>query len=306
MTAMISKYTYKGLIWIDLESPTSDELAHVMEEYAIPESVEKEVAQVSDYSKVELYPKCIYLILHFPQKSHKKDANQEQEIDFIVGEKFMITVHYEFSHSLSEFSKKFEDGKTFEQKTDLDHIGILVYNLIKTLYSHSRRDLGVVSKMIKETEHEIFRGNGNKVATDLSNANHLLLDFRLALGFHRDVLESLENTTKQFFGDKFIYYFSAIFSEYKKTQAILENYKETLDNLRETNDSLLANKTNETIKILTIITFLISPVTVISSLFMMNTDFVLIKNPREFYIILAAMIISSILIFIYFKKRKWL
>lgn len=301
---MISKYTYKGLTWVDIESPTKDELSHVSEEYSIPMSVGKEIGRASDYSKVELHEKCIYLILHFPQNNHKKDNNQEQEIDFIVGEKFLITVHYEYSHSLSEFSKTFEDGKTFEQKTDLDHIGILVYNLIKTLYSNSRHDLGVISRMIKETEHQIFKGNGDKVVTDLSNANHLLIDFRLALGFHQDVLESFENTTKQFFGDKSTYYFSAIISEYKKTKAILENYKETLDNLRDTNDSLLANKTNETIKILTIITFLISPITVISSIFMMNTDFVLTMN--EFYVVLFAMFVTSFITFIYFKLRKWI
>lgn len=298
---MISKYTYKGLTWVDLESPSAEELNHVSEEYAIPETVSKEIGQTRDYSKVELHEKCIYLILRFP---HKKESTQEQEIDFIVGDKFMITVHYEPSNSLSEFSKIFEDGKTFEQKTNLDHIGILVYNLIKTLYAHSRDNLSIITRMIKETEHQIFKGNGDKVVADLSNANHLLIDFRLALGFHQDVLESFENSTKQFFGDKFAYYFSGILSEYKKTKAILENYKETLDNLRETNDSLLANKTNETIKVLTIITFLISPVTVISSLFMMNTDFILTKN--EFYIVLVAMFITSLLTYIYFKIKKWI
>lgn len=298
---MISKYTYKGLTWVDLESPSQDELDHISDEYAIPETVAKEIGQTSDYSKVELYEKCIYLILHFP---HRKESSQEQEIDFIVGEKYMITVHYEQSNSLIEFSKKFEDGKTFEQKTNLDHIGILVYNLIKTLYSHSRDNLGIITKLIKETEHQIFKGNGDKVATDLSNANHLLIDFRLALGFHQDVLESFENSTKQFFGDKFAYYFSAILSEYKKTKAILENYKDTLDNLRETNDSLLANKTNETIKILTIITFVVSPVTVISSFFMMNTEFILTKT--EFYVVVVTMFITSLITFIYFKVRKWI
>lgn len=301
---MISKYTYKGLTWVDLESPTQDELTHVITEYGIPNSVGKDVGQESDYSKVELHKKCIYLILRFPQKNHKKDNDQEQEIDFIVGEKFMITVHYEFSHPVNEFSKTFTEGRTLEQKTDLDHIGILVYHLIRTLYAHSRHDLGAISKLIKDMEHQIFKGDGDKVVADLSNANHLLIDFRLAFGFHEDVLESFGNTTKQFFDDKFTYYFSAIFSEYKKTKAILENYKETLDNLRETNDSLLANKTNETIKILTIITFLISPVTVISSLFMMNTEFILSK--AEFYIVLAAMFVTSLITFIYFKLKKWI
>ena len=86
----------------------------------------------------------------------------------------------------------------------------------------------------------------------------------------------------------------------------MDSHKEIITDLRETNDSLLANKTNETMKILTIITFMISPVTVISSIFMMNTDFILIQGVSEFYIVLGAMLLTSIITFIFFKMKKWL
>ena len=301
---MISKYTYKGLTWVDLESPTEEELVHVMEEFSIPVLVGEEMHTRSFQSKIDLYPTFIYLILHFPQMSHKDGKGTEQEIDFIVGNKFIITTHYEFIDSLHEVSKTFEVDAILEKRMDIDHAGFLFFHLIKTLYVHSRYQLNDVNLLLRDIEKKIFEGTESTMVATISNINRTLLDFRQALRFHKEVLSSFEMAAKQFFGEKFGYYLSAIISEYNKTQAILDSHKEILDDLRDTNDSLLASKTSETMKVLTIITFITMPIMVISSVFMMNTDFTL--TIPEFYIVLACMIAASLLTFIYFKFKKWL
>ncbi|MEI6660312.1 MAG: CorA family divalent cation transporter [bacterium] len=303
---MISKYTYKGLTWVDLESPTEDELAHIMEQYSVPTIVGEEMHSKSIQSKVELHPHFIYLILYFPHISHKSNRSVEQEIDFIIGNDFIITTHYEFIDALHDFSKTFEVDTILDRGVEADHAGFLFFHLIKALYNHSRYQLNSVNTLLKNTEKKIFEGTEGSMVIMISNINRTLLDFRQALRFHREVLASFELSAKKFFGEKFGYYISAIVSEYNKTQTILDSHKEILDDLRDTNDSLLANKTNETIRLLTIITFLISPVSVISSLFMMNTDFVVIRTPMGLYMIFGAMLGISVLTFIYFKYKKWL
>lgn len=304
---MISKYTYKGLTWIDLESPTDDELKHVMETYSIPTIVGEEMHGKSIQSKVELHPNFIYLILYFPHVSHNNNNRSvEQEMDFIIGNDFIITTHYEFIDSIHEFSKNFEVDAILDKNVDIDHAGFLFFHLIKTLYTHSRYQLNNINIILKSTEKKIFEGTEGSMVVIISNINRTLLDFRQALRFHKDVLSSFELSAKKFFGDKFSYYISAIISEYNKTQTVLDSHKEILDDLRDTNDSLLANKTNETMRLLTIITFLISPVSVISSVFMMNTDVVILKTPYEFYLVLGAMLLTSVVTFIYFKIKKWL
>lgn len=301
---MISKYTYKGLTWIDLESPTEEELVHIMEEYKIPVLVGEEMHAKSLQSKVDLYPNFIYLILHFPQISHKGGHSIEQEIDFIVGNHFIITTHYEFIDSLHEFAKTFEIDAILEKRMDIDHAGFLFFHLIKTLYINSRYQLNDINLLLKDTERKIFEGTEVEMVVMISNINRTLLDFRQALRFHKEVLNSFELAAKQFYGEKFGYYLSAIISEYNKTQAVLDSHKEILDDLRDTNDSLLANKTGETMRILTIVTFLTTPITVISSVFMMNTDFTLTIN--DFWIVIGSIISTSLIIFIYFKVKRWL
>lgn len=303
---MISKYTYKGLTWVDLESPTEDELGHIMEGYAIPPTVGEEMKNLSLQSKVDLYPNFIYLILHFPEISHEGSRSIEKEIDFIVGKEFIITIHYEPIDSLHEFSKTFEVDAILEKHMDVDHAGFLFFHLIKSLYVHSRMQLNSVNLLLKDVEREIFEGTEGKMVATISNINRTLLDFRQAIRFHKEVLGSFELSAKHFFGDKFGYYISAIISEYNKTQSTLDSHKEILDDLRDTNDSLLANKTKETMKILTVITFLISPVTIISDIFVINSKFLQSNDARLYLLVLVLMMATSLITFIYIKSKKWL
>jgi len=303
---MISKYTYKGLTWIDLESPTESELAHIMEGYSIPPTVGEEMKNLSLQSKVDLYPNFIYLILHFPEISHEGNRSVEKEIDFIVSNDFIITIHYEPIDSLHEFSKTFEVDAILEKRMDVDHAGFLFFHLIKSLYVHSRFQLNNINILLKDVERKIFEGTEGKMVATISNINRTLLDFRQAIRFHKEVLGSFELAAKHFFGDKFGYYISAIISEYNKTQSTLDSHKEILDDLRDTNDSLLANKTTDTIKILTIITFLISPITVISNIFVINSRFLQSDDSRLYFLVLVLMLATSLLTFIYIKGKKWI
>ncbi len=303
---MISKYTYKSLAWIDLENPTDKELTHVIEEYKVPVIVGEEMKARSLHSKVDVYPNFIYVILHFPKMSSDQNSAFEQEVDFILSKDFIITTHYEHVDALHEFSKDFEVEAVLEKRMDIDHAGFLFYHLIKTLYQNSRKQLHLVNNLLKDIEKKIFEGKEGEMVVRISNINRTLLDFRQALRFHKEVLDSFEIAAKQFFGEKFNYYISSITGEYNKTQKILDEHKEILDDLHQTNNSLLANKTNETIKILTIVTFIISPVTVISSLFMMNTEFPLLHTMNEFYLVILSMLIVIFIIYLYIRRKKWL
>ncbi len=303
---MISKYTYKGLTWVDLESPTEEELIHIMEEYSIPMLVTEELHNKGSKSRVDLYPNFIYIVLHFPRISHKRNHGVEQEIDFIIGDKFIITTHYEFIESIHEFSKTFEVDAILEKHTNIDHAGFLFFNLIKTLYTHSQYELNDMNSMLRDTEKKIFEGQESKMVITISNINRTLIDFRQALRFHKESLNSFELAGKKFFGENFGYYLSAIISEYNKTQDILDSHKEILDDLRDTNDSLLASKSTETIKVLTIVTFLISPVVVISNIFVINSSFLELDTPDDYYLVLILMFVTSLMAYIYVKRKKWL
>ena len=80
---MISRYKYHDLTWVDVESPTHEDIRQIMDEFDVHPIVADELLGPSLRPRVDSYPNFIYLILHFPSISHKHNGGCEQEIDFI-------------------------------------------------------------------------------------------------------------------------------------------------------------------------------------------------------------------------------
>lgn len=303
---MISKYTYKKLVWIDLESPTMEEVRSVCEEYEVPMLVGEEMLQKTYRSKADKYDNLIYLILHFPHMDGEKDKSDEKEIDFVIGHNFMITTRYEGIDPVHDFSKLFATGSVLDRGLMSHHAGFLFYLMARELYHHSMRQLEELNPIFKKIELGIYQDDEAKMVKYISDVNRKLLDFKQALRFHGDILKSFETEAKSFFGESFNFYSSSIVGEYNKVQSILEGHKDILHELRETNDSLLTQKTNDAIKTLTIMSFIMLPLTLISGIFGMNADFVFIHSIHDFFLVVAAMTLTGIAMFVYFKSKKWL
>jgi magnesium transporter len=303
---MVSKHSYKKLTWIDLESPTRDEVLSLSEEYQIPELVREEILKPTLRSKVDRYDNLIFLIMHFPVLAGGKSTHCiDQEIDFIIGRDFIITTHYEIIKPLREFTNLFEKNSVLDKRGLASHAGYLFYFMIKDLYAHSELELEHVNESIREIEKHIFSGKEVEMVAQISNVNRTLIDFKQAIRFHKEILSSFETAAREFFGENFGYYLSAMNGEYNKVQSILDGHREILSDLHSTNDSLLTTKTNDTIKKLTIMTFIILPLTLIASIFGMNMSFVFIHKVKDFYVVVLAMLVIASAMFVYFKGKKW-
>ncbi len=305
---MISRYTYKDLIWIDVQSPTTEEVRIIMDEFSIHPLAADELLTPTLRPKVDLYPNFIYLILHFPAISHKHDGGHDQEIDFIVGKNFLITTHYDLIDPLHEFSKVFEVNSILEKSNIGDHAGFILYYIMKELYKTLDKELDHVKGDFKDIESKIFSGKERDMVNSISLLNRDLLNFKQTIRPHKEVLESFELAGTKFFGQDFSHYLRTITGEFYKVSAILDGHRETLLELRDTNDSLLTTKTNEIMKTLTVTAFIILPLTFIGQLFGISTNNLpLVNEPNGFWIILGIMGVVGVCLYSYFKfVKKWM
>lgn len=303
--SMIQKYTYKRLTWIDLESPTSDEVAKVMSDYKLHPLVAEELLQKSLKPKVDFYNDYIYLILHIPVRT--KDAVKDQEVDFIIGKEFIITTKYDTVEPLHNFSKMFEVNSILDKSGIGDHAGFIFYHMIKRLYKNMSHELDSLRSQLIGAEKKIFSGEEKEMVQVLSNLSRELIDFKQSTRMHHPVLEDFATVSRGFFGESFEYYTEDIQSEFTKVHDMIMSNKELVTDLRETNDSLLSTKQNEAIKTLTMLAFATFPLTLIASIFALDTTHKpIVGSTYDFEIILGIMVAVLIGIFSYFKYKKWL
>jgi len=305
---MIARYQHKELTWIDVESPSSEEIKHLMEEYRLPELVAEEMVNATLRSKVDLYDDFMYVILHFPILHTQAGGAGEQEIDFVIGKDFVITIRYEPVEPLKNFAARFETMKHIGKDGAHVHGGLLFMKMTKELYTRSLHELDDIMNTIKQIENSIFQNQEVGMVRKILWTSRKLLDFKQALRFHRDILRSYETASKKFFGDEYEFFAGIIIAEYNKVNSLLEGLRDTLAELQRTNDSLLSTKSNDIMRALTIITFALTPFTLITGIFAMSMDtsVIFIKTQADFFFVIGGTLFIALGMFLFFRHKHWI
>jgi magnesium transporter len=302
---MISTYKHNKVTWIDLENPTNDEVRKLVEKYSIDPMVGNELLSPSAKPHINFHDTYIYLILHFPT-NNSTDGSIE-EVDFVIGKDFIITTRYSVVDAILQFSKIFEVNSILERSTVGEHSGHIFFHMITNLYRNLLDQLEHVKDLIDNVEEKVFAGEEARMVADISKLNRRLLNFKAAISLHYEILRTFEALGSKLFDSKFDNSLRLITSEYVKVQNSLEGTREYLMEIRRTNDSLLTTKQNEIMKNLTVMAFIILPLTLITGLFGMNTTFTpIVSSPNGFWFIIAVMLFVSLIITIFFKWKKWM
>lgn len=302
---MISTYKHNKVTWIDLENPTNDEVRKLVEKYSIDPMVGNELLSPSAKPHINFHDTYIYLILHFPT-NNSTDGSIE-EVDFVIGKDFIITTRYSVVDAILQFSKIFEVNSILERSAVGEHSGHIFFHMITNLYRNLLDQLEHVKDLIDNVEEKVFAGEEARMVADISKLNRRLLNFKAAISLHYEILRTFEALGSKLFDSKFDNSLRLITSEYVKVQNSLEGTREYLMEIRRTNDSLLTTKQNEIMKNLTVMAFIILPLTLITGLFGMNTTFTpIVASPNGFWFIIAVMLFVSLIITIFFKWKKWM
>lgn len=303
---MITKHTGKGLIWIDLESPSQEEIRSIAEDYRINPLVVRELSAPSQRPQVDLYEHFIYLILHFPTL-RRGVLGQDHEIDFVIGKKFLITVRYGTNETLHYVAKIFDANATLEKDDFGAHAGFIFFFLLGKMYASLIHELSAVHESLRAIEERMYSGKERDMVVSLSRVSRDLLSFKRSLSMHRDVLQSFEVAGKKLFGEKFGFHLRTLLGDYFRVEHAVLNNTAFLSELRETNNALLSTKQNEIMKTLTILAFIALPATTVLSLFQIDTvSRPLIGRPFDFWILAFMLVCIVFGLYRWFKYKGWL
>jgi len=303
---MLKKQNYKTITWIDSENPTKDEVRGLMDELELGPEVAQDILLPTYKDKISLFKNHIYLILHFPAFKHTHNKSHRQEIDFVLGKKFIITNYYESIDAMEKYAKIFEVNSILEKnETDIGP-GELFISMMRTIYQSLADELDSINYLLRDVEKNIFNGKEKEMVFELSRIGREIVNFNHIIAPHGNILEKLKELGEKFLSKNFALELDETINDYYKISRTLENIIEILHELRETNNSLLSTKQNEIMKVLTIMAFVTFPLTLISSIFGMNTKYLpIIGITGDFWIVMGIMIIIAASFFIYFKSKKW-
>jgi magnesium transporter len=302
---MIERYQNKHVAWVDLESPSPEEIRATMEEYNIPPQLLGDLSGPVPRSEAAAAEHAIKITIDFPVVK-KKAIESSHEIKFIISKKTLVTVRYEDVSALHRFSKEFEVLSTLDREMKETSGGLLFVALMRSLYDGLASKLDYIDSRMDYIEEQMFDEREREMVVEISKASQTLITFKQILFSHKEVLDVARPMFLQLFGKSFEPYLVELFHHYQYLARRTSSLSASLQELRDTNDSLLSTKQNETMKVLTIMAFVTFPLTLISSVFGMNTaSMPIVGNPFDFWIISGIMCATGLLFFAYFKYKRW-
>lgn len=294
----------KKTTWIDIEKPSKSDVEYLRQNFKFHTIVLDELMPDTIRTKVDSYDDYFYVVLHFPSFNKEKRMVHSQELDIIITKNHIITSHKEAIIPLKAIFDKCNIYQEEKEKYLLDGPAKILYSILEDLLSTCFAQLDHISENIDKSERAIFSDMEKQMIKEISVIKRNILDFRRAIKPQKQILESLHLAINKLFGNELSPFYNDLLGHHLRIWNTLDNYKELAESLETTNITLFSSKLNETIKILTIFTALLLPISIIVGIFGMNVAVPFQNNPQGFLIILGILIIMASIIYLFFKKRR--
>lgn len=305
---MIFRHKYRGGVWIDLEQPTADEIRDIADELQISKRIEKEIIAPTPAPLAAIDANAALLVLHFPAHGSEDGETSNQEIDFIVGNRFIVTVRYEIVAPVYHLKKLLETQELIAGRDSVT-TDILLEVLFAHLYTSVRNHTNHIASRLERIEKDMFDGRERTTVRSISNMNREFLHLQAALANQEGPLERFLKALceRGSFGMAFAERTSRILAERTQVARLVETHRAVGAELRETNSALLESRQNEIMKTLTTITVIVFPLELIAVIFAMHLPGTpLVDNPNGFLIVISSMLLLAALMTFFFVKKRWI
>lgn len=292
--------------WFDIREPNADDILKIQKKFNLHPLIVEEFSTPTLRPKAAEYDNALFLTIHVPLFDVNLKKTYPGELDIVITEDALITAHDEDIWQLTEFFAELKNDRKKRAEYMENSPATLLRFLIELLLESCFPKLDHISRNLDHIETEIFAGNEKEMVLEISIVKRDILNFRRTLKPQRSVLESLIQRDYKLIGHDLRPYFQDLIGTNIRVWNSLESAKETIESLEDTNNSLLSNKLDMTMKVLTIFSAVMLPMTVYSNILAMSADIPFGKSPHAFAIHTSAMFLIAIITFVIFKVKKWI
>src|SRR4051794_11181252 len=295
-----------GLRWINIERPRSADQAWLEERFEFHPLDYEDVFSRNQRPKVDEYDDYLFIVLHFPRFDKRLGPLTAPGLDVFIGPDYVITLPNE---PLQPVEYLFERCRTNEEEREKHFSkgsGYLLYRIIDSCVDASFPMLRKIGNKLERVEEDIFEGRSEEIVRDISNVKQEIINFRKIVRPQRATFRDLERTKTRYIPDDLDIYFDDINDASERIWDMLENYKEVVEALESTNESVLAHRGNQTFRVLTAFSVILLPLTLIASVWGMNVRVPGEESTVAFWTIIVAMVMLLSGLLYYFRRRGFL
>lgn len=295
-----------GLRWIHIESPRTADRDWLEEHFDFHPLDYEDVYSRNQRPKLDQYDDYVFIVLHFPMFEKESGRILTAELDLFLGPDYLITLPNIPLPPLAAMFDRYREKEDLRADVFSKGSGYLLYKIVDTGVDASFPMLRKMAVKLERLEDDIFEGRSSEIVRDISEAKQEIINFRKIVRPQRAVLRDLERTKQRYLQEELEIYFDDISDAAERIWDTLENYKEVIEGLESTNESVLSHRLNDSFRVLTAASVVLLPLTLIASIFGMNVQFPGEGETVTFFLILALMAGLLLALVVLFRRRGWL
>ncbi len=302
----LDELSHNSLTWVHLDALDAQAAARLAERFGWHELDLEDVLSKRQRPKIDDYPEYLFAVLHFPWYDKTIQRLNAGELDLFLGPDYLVTLpNVELLPVSRLFARCREDE---ELREDLFGKGsaYLLYHVLDDLFDYCFPILDKIGHKLDRIEDEMFEGRSEEVVRDISNVKQEIISYRKIIKPERSTLRLLERYAGRYLPEALEDYYDDIVDAAERIWDLLDNYKEVVEALEDTNESVISHKQNDVLRVLTVFSAVLLPLTLLASIFGMNVAFPGEGTPAAFWAIVGALLVTFSGLVAFFRYKRWI
>lgn len=295
----------ESLLWIDLYDCSASELHYIGNIFDFHPLALEDCLQESPRAKLDKYDDYNFFVFHalrYFEDAEEEDEISSIELDVFLGKNYIVTIH---PVALSAVGKV---ARVCLRETKLMDRGpeYLLYKIVDNIVDDCFPIIERLGERIDELEDEIFLSKGQLTTEEILTLKRTIILLRKVLIPQRRIFGNVNGRYSFFINEDNVPYYLDLIDHLDSILDTANTYRDLANSLMETYYSIISGRTSEIITILTIISIIMMPLTVITGFYGMNVKLPGSQNPYCVWFVLSGMITLALTMLGFFRYRRWI
>ncbi len=300
-----------GVTWVHLLAPTAGEAQLLANRFGWHPLDIEDVLSRRQRPKVDVYDDdddgYLFTVLHFPVYDAAVGRLNAGELDAFIGPDYLVTLPAVELRPVSLLFRRAEESEDFRDQLLSRGSGRLFYEVLDDLYDYCFPILDKIGFKLEQIDEEIGSGEGAKeLVRDIHRVKQEIISYRKIIKPQRPTLRQLDRSIERFLSEELEDYFDDLVDASERIWDLLDNYKEVVEALEGTNESLISHQQNDILYVLTIFLVVLTPLTFITGFFGMNVHFPGFNGWDAFFASVGLMAVTVVGMLAFFRWKRWL
>lgn len=297
---------HSGITWHHATAPSEEEILRLQKKFRFHKLDIEDCLSENERPKIEEYPEYLFCVLHVSVKSAGRVL--KEEVNVFLGADYIVTLTGGRVSIMEEIWKELQRSPKKRDEYFQQGVGFFFYKLLDGLFDQGFPLIDALVKDLRRIELRLFEEEEGQIniLRDILTLKRNIITMRSILFPQRTVVALLQHKKKDLIPSDLNIYFDDVSDAIERQCSMLETAKEMSDALQDTHESWLSHRTNSVIRILTIFSVTMVPLTFLTSLYGMNVPLPFQESPHAFPAILLIMMVVMSGFIGYFAWKKWL